>query len=239
MLWNYYHFLSSINGIIISFLSFAGLKTVEINLANEAVQLLPQKAIWLTHRKVLLLADLHFGKVNHFRKAGIAVPVKANERNAETLIDLINQCRPERVIFLGDLFHSHYNEEWEVVGQICNHFKNVLFELVIGNHDILSESQYLRHGFKLHQQLQMGSLLLSHEEIEEIPEGLYNLSGHIHPGVRLHGKGRQSIMLPCFYFGKRNGLLPAFGSFTGLAKIKPKEGEKVYAIVGEEIVLIE
>jgi hypothetical protein len=45
-------------------------------------------------------------------------------------------------------------------------------------------------------------------------------------------------MLPCFYFGKRKGLLPAFGSFTGLAAIKPKEGERVYAVVSKSIVEI-
>lgn len=221
------------------FLSFVGLKTHEIIIEGEAVQLLPQKALLLVHHHALLIADLHFGKINHFRKAGIPVPVKANERNTETLIDLINQHRPQRVIFLGDLFHSHYNEEWEVVGQITNHFKNVSFELVIGNHDILSENQYQRHRFKLHEQLKIGNLLLTHEELEEVPINFYNLSGHIHPGVRLHGKGRQSLRLPCFYFGERKGLLPAFGSFTGLASIKPKKGDRVYAIVGEGILLVE
>ena len=42
---------------------------MEIEVASERVQLLPEKAL-----------DLHFGKVNHFRKAGIAVPAKANKK---------------------------------------------------------------------------------------------------------------------------------------------------------------
>ena len=201
------------------------------------MQLLPEKALYLIQHKILLLADLHFGKVNHFRKAGIAVPAKANKKNAETLIDLIQRTKPERIIFLGDLFHSHYNEDWEVIGQIRKHFAHLSFELVIGNHDIMSEQQYKRHSLQLHQkELKAGNFLLTHEVVDELHDGLYNLSGHMHPGVRLRGMAKQSMMLPCFYFGKSHGILPAFGSFTGLAKITPKRNEKVFVIAEGKIV---
>ena len=113
--------------------------TVEIQ--GELITLLPEKALTLTSNKILLLADLHFGKINHFRKSGIPVPPKANNRNSEFLIDLLNRIKPERVIFLGDLFHSHYNEEWEVLGQVLKHFSSCKFELVKGNHDIMSKLQ--------------------------------------------------------------------------------------------------
>jgi metallophosphoesterase superfamily enzyme len=46
------------------------------------------------------------------------VPAAANNKNTELLISLLQDTKPDRVIFLGDLFHSHYNEEWEVLGQI-------------------------------------------------------------------------------------------------------------------------
>ena len=212
---------------------------MNISIAGEQLQLLPQKAVYLPEHKALLLADLHFGKVNHFRKAGIAVPLKANEKNTESLIELLQETKPERVIFLGDLFHSHYNEEWEVIGQVAAHFKPVLFQLVLGNHDILSDHQYQRHGFSLHTQLTVGNLLLTHEELNRVPAKYYNLSGHVHPGVRLNGKGRQALVLPCFYFGKRKGLLPAFGSFTGLATLRPKNGDQIFAIVtGKKVMRI-
>ena len=45
----------------------------------------------------------------------------------------------------------------------------------------------------------------------------YVLAGHLHPGVRLHGPGRQSVRLPCFAFGRNAALLPAFSEFTGTA----------------------
>jgi uncharacterized protein len=210
---------------------------MEIELLGEKVKLLPQKALWFKKRKTVLMADLHFGKVNHFRKAGIAVPARANDRNAENLISVLQATKPERLIFLGDLFHSHYNEDWEVVGQIRKHFVDCSFELVLGNHDILSEVQYERHNMKFYlNELKEDNLILTHEPMEEISEGSYNLCGHLHPGVNLKGAGKQSITLPCFYFGKQQAILPAFGTFTGLARIVPKKSDRIYVIASNKII---
>ncbi len=206
---------------------------------NEPIALLPEKVLYLPKYRLILVADLHFGKVNHFRKSGIAVPPKANDKNADTLINVINATKPDRVIFLGDLFHSYYNEEWETVGQILKHFSACSFELVLGNHDILSLQQYQRHGIKVFEsQMIVGQWLLTHEPLETIPENFYNLAGHIHPGARLTGSGRQSMILPCYYFGKQQGILPAFGSFTGLATIHPKKNENVFVIAEGKVMKV-
>ncbi len=210
---------------------------MEILLHYEKVALLTQKALWFKKRKLVIVADLHFGKINHFRKSGIPVPAKANDKNTELLINLLNQTKPDRIIFLGDLFHSHYNEEWEVVGQIRKHFSACSFELVLGNHDILSELQYERHSMMVYpNELMIGDFVLTHEPMNTVPNGLYNLSGHLHPGVQLKGMGKQSITLPCFYFGKDQGILPAFGSFTGLARVNPKKEERIFVIAEDKII---
>lgn len=208
---------------------------VTIELAGETLALLPQRGLYLACKKVLLLADLHLGKASHFRKAGLAVPIKANDKNVEQLVEVIQLTQPQRVIFLGDLFHSHYNDEWEVLGQIIRHFASISFELVLGNHDILSEHQYAKHGIVLHQELTLAPFLLTHHPIENYEGELYNLAGHIHPGAQMVGKARQRLMLPCFYFGPRQGLLPAFGAFTGLARITPKANDRVFVIVNDKI----
>lgn len=209
-----------------------------VHIQNESIQLLSQRALYWEAQKTLLLADLHLGKVNHFRKAGLPVPVKANEKNVEMLLEIIQFTQCERVIFLGDLFHSHYNEEWEVFGQLLKNFPAISFELVVGNHDILSDYQYQKLGIILHQELQLGPFLLTHHPLEDYSGELYNLAGHVHPGARLTGKGKQSLTLPCFHFGKQQGLLPAFGAFTGLARIVPKEGDQVYIIVENKILKV-
>lgn len=209
---------------------------MRVEIFSHSMELLPQRAIWLTQWKTLLVADLHLGKINHFRKAGIPVPAKANTKNSETLIALLQTYQPDRVIFLGDLFHSHYNEEWEVLGQIRKHFAACEFELVLGNHDILSRVQYDRHQLSVFVgSRSLGNLILTHEPLEEIPEGQYNICGHIHPAVRLQGNGRQSVTLPCFYFGGHQAILPAFGSFTGMARIVPKKEDKIFVIADNKV----
>jgi DNA ligase-associated metallophosphoesterase len=199
--------------------------------------LLPEKAIFLKDERILVVADLHFGKVNHFRRAGLPVPPAANQRNTEALIDLVTMHQPRRVIFLGDLFHSHYNEEWEVVGQIVKHFPACAFELIRGNHDIMSERQYHRKGISVVECERIGHYLLTHEPtlLEDIPTSIINVAGHIHPGAHLQGKGRQSVTLPCFWFSKNQIILPAFGSFTGLAAITPSENDRVFVVFENKI----
>jgi DNA ligase-associated metallophosphoesterase len=210
---------------------------MNVNLGGEQAELLAQKGIFFPDYQTLVLADLHFGKINHFRKSGIPVPAKANSRNYETLIYLLNLYKPSRLLFLGDLFHSHYNEEWEVLGQIKNHFGGCSFELVIGNHDIMGEHQYQKYDLILHPtEFTLGKIVFTHETKEDVPDGYYNLSGHLHPGVRLMGSGKQSMMLPCFYFSRNHGILPAFGSFTGLAQINPKKEDRIFVIAEDKII---
>ncbi|MGC3948783.1 MAG: ligase-associated DNA damage response endonuclease PdeM [Chryseolinea sp.] len=219
---------------------------METTIAGEQLHLFPQKAIFWPSRRILFVADLHLGKVNHFRRAGIPVPTRANDRNLELIMDLVNTTRPDRFVCLGDLFHSHYNPEWETFGELIKHFRSTSFELVMGNHDIMSDQQYRRKGIVVHDQLCIAPFLLTHHPPE--PENLesqiqkfqmqYSLAGHLHPGVTMRGAGRQSVTLPCFYFGRNAGLLPAFGAFTGLARIKPVKEDKVYVIADEKVIRI-
>lgn len=197
-----------------------------------------EKAIWWPKHQWLLVADLHLGKANHFRKSGIPVPRQTNDKNLDRLIFLIQHHCPHKVVFLGDLFHSRYNSEWEAVGQVISAFPETAFELVAGNHDILEEHQYRRHHITIHKKnLLVEPFLLSHEPLETAFKG-YNLAGHIHPAVRLAGSGRQHLRLPCFYFGKRSGILPAFGEFTGTYTLKPVRGDQVFVVVEGRVVAV-
>ncbi|HEY4198814.1 MAG TPA: hypothetical protein VGM63_24910, partial [Mucilaginibacter sp.] len=78
---------------------------LDFNFLDQDLVLLPQKAIYWKQQKVLIAADVHMGKVGHFRKAGIAVPRNMEQSDLATLSDLIFEHQPEKLIFLGDLFH--------------------------------------------------------------------------------------------------------------------------------------
>jgi len=209
-----------------------------VDILGEEMELYPQRAVYWRRTGILLLADLHLGKINHFRRSGIPVPARANEHNIEIFVELVRASKPSRIICLGDLFHSHYNPEWEVFGEVVKYFAGISFELVMGNHDIMSERQYERKGIRVYDDLLIGNFLLTHHPLEGIPHNLYNIAGHVHPGVQLIGKGRQSVTLPCFYFGTHQALLPAFGMFTGLARIRPKKDDRVFVVADNKILPI-
>lgn len=207
-----------------------------IQFFDQTLRLHPYKAIFWQEEKTLLVADVHLGKAQHFRRRGIPVPQGVSDANWDRLISLLLDFQPRRLIFLGDLFHSEYNQEWEELKQLIQQFEHISFELVLGNHDILHESQYTSANLKVHPEpYELAPFLLSHHPMEAIPAECYNLAGHIHPCVYLSGQGRQRTRLACFYFGEEQGILPAFGTFTGMGTIRVKEGEKVYVIADDAV----
>lgn len=204
---------------------------------EQTLQLHPLKGVFWEEESILFLADLHLGKAVHFRKAGIPVPLAAGDANWDRLIYLLLEFKPERVIFLGDLFHSSFNHQWHHFEDVISRFSGTRFELVQGNHDILSVEYYQNAGLCVHDEpLLLPPFLLSHHPIQSVPENFYNLAGHIHPCVWLKGNGRQKLKLPCFYFGKNGGILPAFGTFTGTAKIQAQKGDQIFVITEDEVI---
>ncbi|MDX2000945.1 MAG: ligase-associated DNA damage response endonuclease PdeM [Chitinophagales bacterium] len=206
-------------------------------IAGEKLLLHPLKAIWWERVKTLLIADLHLGKQGHFRKEGIPVPETVAEKNWAHLRYLLDEFQPETVIFLGDLFHSHMTQEWGDMELLVKIYPHIRFELVIGNHDKMPEFIYRQAGIGIHaQHLILPPFIISHEPLETADEQYYNLAGHIHPAVRLAGKGYQFHRAACFWFKERCGVLPAFGQFTGLYSVHPKATDKIYVVV-QQIVL--
>ena len=204
---------------------------------GEELELHPERAIYWPAAKALLLADLHLGKSAHFRKAGIAMPGKAGFGDFRRMDKLLRQYQPERFLLLGDLFHSEYNEDWQQFVRLRQEHPGVRFELVGGNHDILDLRHYEEAGLEVHpEELREGPFLFTHIPIEEeLPAGVYNICGHIHPGVRMQGAGRQSLRLPCFFFDRQQAILPAFGKLTGLFRLSPRKHHKVYVIVSSQV----
>ena len=207
-------------------------------LCGELLWLLPEKAIYWPAEKTLLLSDLHLGKAGHFRKSGLYVPGAIMDRDLQKLETILKEYEIERIVVLGDLFHSRHNHEWEIFGEWLADKPLVKVDLVIGNHDILGIEKYTLYTIRVHQQtLHLGPFTLRHHPLSggESEVG-YVLCGHIHPSFLIQGKGRQNLKFPCFIFGDRQGILPAFGHFTGAALVKPEKEDVVFVVV-DSIVL--
>jgi len=205
-------------------------------LFEQDVLLLCQKAIYWQQQQALIVADVHLGKVGHFRKAGIAVPRDLEQNDLAVLSDLIDEHQPKKIIFLGDLFHSDMNADWEWFKLWRQQFSRISFDLVKGNHDIMPDAVYEELQINVHPALTLRNIHFIHEPCEDNNGFAYTFSGHLHPAFVMHGAGRQRLRLPCFYFGRHCGILPAFGHFTGSASLDPEERDPVFVIAGKTII---
>lgn len=215
------------------------MQTQTVTLAGEELILHPLKAIYWPREKAFLIADFHLGKGAHFRRNGIMVHSAIDMVNLKNLNILLKSFPVEKVLFLGDLFHSRYNQEWLSFEKYIKQQPGIAFHLVMGNHDILPESIYTASNLIVHKEFyQMDPFYFSHKPLEEFPKGLFNLAGHIHPGVMLKGGAKQYMRLPCFYFSENQGIMPAFGEFTGLSMLKPKKKDKVFVSVDKSVICL-
>ena len=206
---------------------------------NNTFWLSAQCCLYWEEEQALILSDLHLGKTGHFRKHGIAVPQNIFTEDLQRLIDQITYFKPKQVIAVGDLFHSESNKELDLFLKWRNDLAGIQFILVKGNHDILKPEWYEKASIQVfHGQWAIGNIHFVHdqEDIEETKDAAYIFSGHLHPGIRFNGVGKQSLQFPCFHFSKTNATLPAFSKFSGLATVTAKKTDFVYAIVDGKVV---
>jgi DNA ligase-associated metallophosphoesterase len=214
---------------------------LDFNFLEQDLILLPQKAIYWQQQKALIAADVHLGKVGHFRKAGIAVPRNMEQTDLGELSDLIFEHKPEKLIFLGDLFHSDMNADWEWFRLWRQQFKKLEIILIRGNHDIIHDKYYEELNIALHDQLQMGPFLMLHQPLNDetlATTEAYVFCGHIHPGVLLSGRGRQSLTIPCFSFGSRQVILPSFGRFTGRVALRHQKDDRIFGVLKDKVIAL-
>jgi DNA ligase-associated metallophosphoesterase len=199
-----------------------------------------ERCLFWESRKTLIVSDLHFGKTGHFRKAGIPIPATIYKEDLQRLWQQVQYFQPEEIIFVGDLFHSYSNQEHDWFMKWRSDFPNLTMHLVMGNHDIRAKEQFEAMNLIVHEDcLKIDEFCFVHDfEHEMEDDNIYYISGHIHPGIRIIGNGRQSLCFPCFYFTPQYAILPAFSRFTGLAMIVPKRDENVYAIVENSLIMV-
>ncbi|HVW98507.1 MAG TPA: ligase-associated DNA damage response endonuclease PdeM [Mucilaginibacter sp.] len=214
---------------------------INFKLLDQDLLLLPQKAIYWIQERALIVADVHLGKVGHFRKAGIAVPRDMEQNELSELSDLVFEHKPEKLIFLGDFFHSDINSDWDWFILWRSQFPKLEIILIRGNHDIIDDSYYHRLNIHLYDRLFIAPFLLLHAPLDteelQLEEG-YVFCGHIHPGIRLMGRGRQNITLACFAFGQHQAILPSFGKFTGRVAVRSNKTDRIFAIAQDKVVAI-
>lgn len=208
-----------------------------IQLGNTELALLPERAAYWPAQKTLLLADMHLGKDQVFRRSGMAVPAGVLAADLGRIDALVDQTGAERLIVLGDWVHAppRADDAWpEQIAQWRKAHAQLAVDLVLGNHDRSLDAWLAAWKISAHRPwLDLDGLRLVHDWTEA--HNLPGVSGHLHPGALLKSR-RQRLRLPAFLIGDDHLVLPAFGRFTGLMTETDFPAHRRYAIAGDQLV---
>ena len=208
--------------------------TKHITIKNEELILTNQRALYWEKEEALILSDVHIGKTAHFRKHGIPMPDTILQKDLERLKQLILHFNAKTLLIVGDLFHAEINSDISSFKSWLTQFIDLKLILIRGNHD--KQVQQLMDGLNIEvkERLVLNSFIFLHDPAE-ISVDLFKISGHIHPGVLIKGKGRQKVKLPCYQVTQSQLILPAFSLFTGLNTRDVLEEATCYAFTDNSI----
>jgi uncharacterized protein len=213
---------------------------IDIDWGDERLTILPERALYWSRKKTLIIADPHFGKAATFRQAGIPVPQGTTTTDLDRLRALVARTGAERLVVLGDFFHARSGRQEETLSAIAqwraDHCQLAVL-LIRGNHDehagdppadwnIACEADPFRDE----------SFWLAHHP--QPRRGGFVLAGHLHPALTLDDCCGSSLRSPCFWFQPRVAVLPAFGRFTGAKSVRPSAADRVFVVDSESVIAI-
>ena len=185
---------------------------VPFSFAGETFEATPAGALFWPAQQALLVADLHLEKASWFARLGQFLPPYDSHATLSALAAEAGRTGAKRLYCLGDSFHDRFG---------CDRLPASARELlttltarldwtwIVGNHD----PGFADHcGGRIADEVEIAGIILRHEAVRDEPRP--EISGHFHPKLRLHLKGRQ-VSRRCFVTSARKIIMPAFGSLTG------------------------
>ena len=218
---------------------------LRIRLAGQDALLHPTGTLYLTAQRTLLVADAHFGKAVSFRKLGVPVPKGTTAGTLERLSHAIADTQAQHVVFLGDFLHSKRSHAPGTLATLAawrETHADLQLTLVRGNHDDRAGDPPASLGCTVvDEPLPLGPFALCHHP--RPVDDAYVLAGHWHPCISVSGRAFERLRLPCFWFGDDTGqlprqavgILPAFGAFTGMHRIEPRAGDRIFPVAGDVV----
>ncbi len=207
---------------------------VTLEIAGEELRLLAERALYWPRRATLFVADLHLGKAATMRAAGQPLP-GGNQADLQRLAQALQRSAAARLVVLGDLWHARAGRTAATEAALRDwraQHRQLDILLVRGNHDRRAGDPPADLAMRcVDGPYPLEPFVLRHEP--EPAESGYVLAGHLHPAALLRGPGRQRLELACFWFAARVAVLPAFGSFTGTARIAAAAGDRVFVLADE------
>tara|TARA_Y100001933_G_C18895283_1_gene520112 strand:- start:131 stop:787 length:657 start_codon:yes stop_codon:yes gene_type:complete len=177
------------------------------------LELHSEKFLFVPTTGEMLISDVHIGKAEFFQLHGIPLTNNEDTSNLNNIYKLIKRFRPEKLIILGDLFHSKYSLNQNLIKKVEKLFEFIdNIELIEGNHDrgcFVKNISYLKEKKSI-------NLIYSHEPINTKNKKILNICGHYHPKVILKNN-HDKLSFKCFALDPINNnlFLPSFGDLTG------------------------
>lgn len=208
---------------------------LDLRVAGEPMRALGDRALYWPARRRLLIADLHLGKGDVFRRAGIALPSGGTSHDLARLTTLLEATAAEELWILGDVLHGPAPQaRWrQHVDAWRGQHPHLRLAAMAGNHDrALAGAGGL--GLELlPDSVDDGPFQLRHEP--DPHQHLHVLCGHLHPVFKAPGSTRR---FPAFLLRQRMTVLPAFSHFTAGVVPDLASGESLIACVeGDAIAL--
>ncbi|MDE2095085.1 MAG: ligase-associated DNA damage response endonuclease PdeM [Burkholderiales bacterium] len=209
--------------------------TLEVR--GQTLLLLPEKAVFLPESDTLLVADAYIGKARSPGQLGAPAPAGTADEALATLTGLVRRLDVKRVVFLGDFLHAM---RWPGSAALATLTRwrelhsAVELTLVRAAHgDRVGDPPVALDIQAFDEPLMHRGLALCHHP--RPIDGAYVLGGHLHPCVSIGGRAHDWQRLPCFWFAERVGVLPAFGTFTGMQAIRVRRGERAFAAAADRV----
>jgi len=210
--------------------------SVAVEVGGETLVLLAQKAVLWPRERMLIIADIHFGKAAAFRSFGIPVPRGTTTENLDALDALIDVTGADHVLFLGDFLHAraaHASSTQAAMLAWRRRHCELTLTLVRGNHDKHAGDPAVELGIDLvDEPWTVGPFAFCHHP--DLAADAYILAGHVHPAYVLQTRF-DALRLPCFVVGPTRMILPSFGAFTGGYTVRAEPGERIFVSSGEAV----
>jgi DNA ligase-associated metallophosphoesterase len=212
------------------------MRDIGIELAGERLILVAQKAVCWPAQRMLVIADIHFGKAAAFRALGVPVPRGTTTENLAALDALVAGYGATQVVFLGDFLHAraaHARATQAALLDWRRRNPELHLTLVRGNHDRHAGDPGAELGIEMVDEPHtVGPFSFCHHPDLVAPG--YVLAGHVHP-VYVLATRFEALRLPCFVAGPNRMILPSFGSFTGGHVITPERDDLIYVSSGDAV----
>ena len=201
---------------------------------DTLLEMLSSRALFLPQTKELLICDIHLGKAEYFQQNGIPLTNNSDENNFIRIKKIVKQYSPEKLIILGDLFHSKFSIDNTLQKKVegLPVLLKTKVELVLGNHDVGCNIK----NIKILNNIKTKNIVFSHEPANLVDNKTLNICGHYHPKLYLKNE-RDKLSFRCFAMdnNKNTLFLPAFGDLTG--GYLCKKSFKKWAIISEKEIL--